>query len=105
MEIIWSIALICFVFAAIIFMLVIHWRIKDGRLKLVDTYSYKPVIKRTALHLIIVFIICLLIYFFSGSIEASMGIGALLFFAAIGGCLFALLLENHTKGRGGRKID
>jgi O-antigen/teichoic acid export membrane protein len=105
MEIIWNIVLICFVFAAITFILVIHWRIKDGRLKLVDTYSYKRVIRVIILHLVIVCIVCLLIYFFSGSIEASMGIGALLFFATIGGCLFALLLENHTAGRGGRKID
>ena len=105
MDTIWDIALICFVFAAIIFIFVIHWRIKDGKLKLVDTYSYAAVIKRTILHLIIVVIICLVIYLFSGSIEVSMSIGALLFFATIGGCLFALLLENHMKGRGGRKID
>lgn len=105
MKTIVTISIIAFLFISILFTMIINWRIKEGRLRGVDSYSYKPVIRRTMIHFYIVILISLLIYAFSKSLEVTIALGALLLTATIGGCLFGLLLEYQTKRRGGRKVD
>jgi hypothetical protein len=99
------IILIPIIFILILFAIIVEFRIKSGKTKLVDTYSYKPVIKRSFLHLIIVIIISLLVYMFSKSLEVAVTLGIFLLICVVGGGLFGLLLENQTKRRGGRKVD
>lgn len=99
------IILIPIIFILILFAIIVEFRIKRGKIKLVDTYSYKPVIKRSFLHLIIVIITALLVYMFSKSLEVALTLGIFLLICVVGGGLFGLLLENQTKRRGGRKVD
>ena len=102
MKLIILIPIICIL---ILFAIIVESRIRKKEIKLVDTYSYKPVIKRSLLHLLIVIIIFLLIYMFSKSFEVAISLGVFLLICVIGGGLFGLLLENQTKRRGGRKVD
>ena len=105
MKTIVAISAIIFLFISILFAMIMNWRIRDGVIKRVCAYSYKPVIKRTIIHFCIVILVSLLVYVFSKSLEVTVALGALLLIATIGGCLFGLLLENQTKRRGGRKLD
>lgn len=100
-----GIIVIVLVFCAIFFVLIIEWRIQDGKLKRVNTYSYMPVIKRSIIHFAIGFVICLLFYLYSKSLEVTVTIGAFLFFANIGGLIFGLLFSYQTKRRGGQKLN
>ena len=102
MKLIILIPIICIL---ILFAIIVESRIRKGKIKLVDTYSYKPVIKRSLLHLLIVIIISLIIYMISKSLEVAISLGVFLLICVIGGGLFGLLLENQTKRRGGRKAD
>ena len=89
----------------IVFIIIINLMIKKGRLKQVETYSYKAVIKRSILFLFVVIIISLIIYFLSRSIEVTISLGVLLLMGVVASFIYGLLWENQTKGRGGRKVD
>jgi len=87
------------------FAILVERRIRAGKIRRTDTYSYKPVIKRSLLHAYIGIIILLLVYFFSKSLELTMTLGIFFLLCIVGGCLFGLLLELQTKRRGGKKVD
>ena len=94
-----------FLFISIGFAVVVELLIKKGKLKRVDTYSYKGVVRRTRVSLYIVIIVSLLVYAVSKSIEVTISLGILLLFGVVAGCLYGLLWEHQTKRRGGRKIE
>jgi hypothetical protein len=100
-----NILIIIFLFFVVGFTIIVNIKIKQGKLNLVDTYSYKTVFKRSILHFFIVLIISLLIYLFSNSIEAAISLGVLLLAGVVAGCLYGLLWESQTKRRGGKKVD
>jgi len=88
---------------AVGFSITIELLIRKGKLKRVDTYSYKSVIVEGVREFLIVFIICLLIYFYTKSFEAALTLGIVALAFILAGCLRGLLMEHHTKARGGRK--
>jgi|GEM_PF-4101158 len=96
---------IVFLFSAILFGLIVEWRIRDGKLQRADTYSYTAVVKMSIIAAAIGFLICFSFYIFSKSLEVTITVAALIFFAVLGGLLFGLLLEYQTKRRGGRRMD
>jgi len=100
-----DILLIIFIFVSIGFVVFVEVMIKKGKLMRVDTYSYKPVFKRSIIHLNVVIVISLLIYLFSKSFEITISIGILLVLGVIGGLLYGLLWEYQTKRRGGLKKE
>ena len=100
-----DILLIIFIFISIGFVVFIEVMVKKGKLMRVDTYSYKPVFKRSIIHLNVAIIISLLIYLFSKSLEVTISIGILLMLGVIGGLLYGLLWEYQTKRRGGQKRE
>jgi len=87
------------------FIIIVQYRIKRGKIKLVDTYSYHRVIKRTALHLLIAFFVLMLVLLFSKSLELTMTLATYILVCIVGGFLFGLVLEYQTKRRGGKRID
>lgn len=100
-----NLLIIIFLIIGVVFVVIINLKIKKGKLNLVDTYSYKAVFKRSILHFFIVLIISLLTYLLSNSMEVTISIGVFLSFCVVGGCIYGLLWESHTKSRGGRKVD
>jgi hypothetical protein len=96
-------AIIIFIFISIGFVVTIELMIKKGKLKRINTYSYKPVVNISLIALYVVIIICLLVYIFSKSAEVTLTLGSFLLFCVIAGCLKGLLSEYQTKRRGGRK--
>ena len=98
-----NIFVITFLFISIGFAVTVELMIRKGKLKRVDTYSYKPLIRRSILHLYITVAISLLIYAFSKSIEVTISLGVFLLFCMISACALGLLHEYQTKRRGGRK--
>jgi len=97
--------IIIFLFLSIVFAVIVELSIKKGKLKRVDIYSYKTVIKTTMRLFYVAIAILLVVYLFSKSVEVTISIGVLLFFGVIGGCLYGFLWEYQTKRRGGRKVD
>jgi len=97
--------IIIFLFLSIVFAVIVELSIKKGKLKRVDTYSYKTVIKTTMRLFYVAIVISLVVYLFSKSVEVTISIGVLLLFGVIGGCLYGFLWEYQTKRRGGRKVD
>ena len=97
--------IVMFLLFSIVFAFIVELSIKEGKLKRVETYSYKTVIKTTLRLLYTAIIITLVVYFFSKSIEVTISLVVLLFFGVIGGCLYGFLWEYQTKRRGGRKKD
>jgi uncharacterized membrane protein len=97
--------IIAFVVISIGFVVTVELMIRKGKLKRVDTYSYKAVVKRTIISFYLVVIISLLVYLFSKSLEVTVSLGILLLFGAIGGCLYGFLWAYQTKRRGGRRLD
>jgi hypothetical protein len=98
-----DIFIVIFLFFSIGFAVIVELRIKQGKLKRVDTYSYKTVIETTMRLLYTAIIISLVVYLFSKSIEVTISLGVLLLFGVIGGCLYGFLWEYQTKRRGGQK--
>jgi len=97
--------IIIFLFFSIVFAVIVELSIKKGKLKRIDTYSYKTVIKTTMRLFYVAIVISLVVYLFSKSVEVTISIGVLLLFGVIGGCLYGFLWEYQTKRRGGRKVD
>ena len=97
--------IIIFLFLSIVFAVIVELSIKKGKLKRVDSYSYKTVIKTTMRLFYVAIVISLVVYLFSKSVEVTISIGVLLLFGVIGGCLYGFLWEYQTKRRGGRKVD
>ena len=97
--------IIVFLFLSIVFAVIVELSIKKGKLKRVDSYSYKTVIKTTMRLFYVAIVISLVVYLFSKSVEVTISIGVLLLFGVIGGCLYGFLWEYQTKRRGGRKVD
>lgn len=100
-----DIFIIIFIVVSIGVIVTIELMIRKGKLKRIDSYSYRPVIKTGLIALYIALIICLIIYFFSKSLEASISLGVFLLFCIIAGCVKGFLSEFQTKRRGGRKIN
>jgi hypothetical protein len=100
-----NIIVVVFVFCAILFALIVEWKIQDGKLKRVDTYSYRRVFKWSLIYLAVGFSLCILFYIYSKSFEATITVGALILSAIIVASLNVLLWEYQTKRRGGRKIE
>lgn len=100
-----DIFLVSIIIILVLYIISTELRIKRGKIKPVDTYSYKPVIRRTLLHVCIAAIICLLIYLFSKSAEVTISLSVFFLLCIVGGLLFGLLLEYQTKRRGGRKLE
>jgi len=100
-----NVFLILFIVAVISFVIFVEVMINKGKLVRVDKYSYKPVFKRSMIHLSAAIAISLSIYLISKSIEASVTIGILLFFGVVGGFFYGLLWEYQTKRRGGKRVD
>lgn len=88
---------------AIVFVLSIEYLIRKGRIKRANTYSYRSILIEGVRTMFIAFVICLLLYLYSESIEASLTLGIVSVFFIIAGCIRALVTENQIKKRGGRK--
>jgi hypothetical protein len=100
-----NIILVVLGFLVILFILIVEWKIQDGKLKRVDTYSYRRILKWSLMYLAIGTILCILFYIYSKSFDATITVGALILSAVIVGSLNVLFWEYQKKRRGGRKID
>ena len=87
------------------FAILVERRIKAGKMKRVETYSFKPVIKRSLLHSCVAIVILFVVYFHSKSLEITITLGVFFLLCIVGACLFGLLLEHQTKRKGGRRAD
>jgi len=96
---------IVFVVALITFAVTIEVMIRKGKLKRPKTYSYKAVIQEGLRWCLFALIICLLIFVFSNSLEASLTIGVFLLFCILSGCIKSLFVERQIKKRGGQRTD
>jgi len=85
-------------FAAIVEVL-----IRKGKFKRAATYSYEAVLYEGLRWFFLAFAVCLSVYLFSDSLEASLTIGAFLISCIIAGCLKGLFIEYKIKKRGGQK--
>jgi|WetSurMetagenome_2_1015567.scaffolds.fasta_scaffold393006_2 hypothetical protein len=95
--------LIC-IFLVICFGVVVELLINRGKLKRLDTYSYKPVFRVAIFGVSISIGLTLLVYYFTQSLEASATLGLFLLACVGAGCIKTLLLEYQTKRRGGTKL-
>ena len=95
--------LIITLISLIAFATIVEVMIKKNKMKRADTYSYKAVFQVSFRWLLWAFLFSLIIYFFSGSIEAALTLGAFLFACILAGCLKALFIEHNIKQRGGEK--
>jgi len=89
--------------AIIAFAVIVEVMIRKGKLKRPETYSYKAVLQEGLRWLIWTFAICIAVYFFSGSLEASLTLAIFIFFCIISGCLKGLFIQYKIKKSGGTK--
>jgi hypothetical protein len=90
---------------SIVFAIIVEYRIRKGKLKRVDAYSYRSVITMCIRSFYIAIILTLIIYLVSNSLEVTISLGIFFLFCIAGGSLYGLFLEYQTKRRGGKKID
>ncbi len=95
-----QIAFLVLVIAAAI---TIKYLIRKGKLKRVNTYSYKTVIGESIRHVCISFIICFLAYLYSKSLEGSLTLFIVSLFFILAGFLRTLYMEHRIKQNGGRE--
>ena len=88
---------------AIAFLITVEYLIRKGKVKRADTYSYKDAIQVGLRTTLIVFVICILIFIYSNSLETSITLFIISIFFILAGVLRALLTESHIKGRGASK--
>jgi Kef-type K+ transport system membrane component KefB len=94
---------IILVVALIAFAVTVEVMIRKGKLKRPQTYSYKAVIQEGLRWCLFALIICLLIFVFSNSLEASLTVGIFLLFCILSGCIKSLFVERQISRRGGRR--
>ena len=97
--------LITLLFASIAFAIIVESKIRAGKIKRADTYSYKGVIIMGIRSIFIAIIISLLVYLFSNSIEVTISLCIFFLACIISGCLYGLFFGYQIKRRGGRKVD
>jgi len=90
--------------ALIAFTVTVEVMIRKGKLKRPETYSYKAVVQEGLRWCLFVLIICILIYIFSNSLEASLTLGIFLLLCVLSGCIKSMFVERQIKKRGGRKV-
>jgi len=83
--------------------IIIEVMIKKGKIKRTKTYPYKAVGQEALRWLFWTLLICLAVYFFSKSWEASLTLGVFLFACILSGFLKAMFMEYNIKKRGGEK--
>lgn len=93
------------IFISACFVIIVELLRKKGKLKKVDTYSYKEVIKVFLIANCIILIICIFIYFFSRSIGVAIGLGAFMLACSVASCIRILLDQRHIKQSGGKNRD
>jgi Na+/proline symporter len=84
--------------------LLIKW-IRGEKIEWVRTYSYKRVIKISLISVVIASGLSLYIHYETGSTEVSLTLFIFFLACIIGGTIRSLLMEEHTKSRGGVKED
>jgi len=88
----------------IAFAITVEVMIRKGKLKRPETYSYKSVIQEGLRWCLFILIICILIYIFSNSLEASLTLGIFLLLCVLCGCIKSMFVERQIKKRGGLKM-
>ena len=73
---------------SVVFAILVERRIRAGKIKRAETYSFKPVIKRSLLHAYIAIIILFIVYLHSKSIEITMTLSVFFLLCIAGGCFF-----------------
>lgn len=91
--------------ALIAFTVTVEVMIRKGKLKRPETYSYKAVFQEGLRWCLFVLIICILIFIFSNSLEASLTLGIFLVLCVLSGCIKSMFVEHQIKKRGGRKMS
>jgi hypothetical protein len=89
--------------ASVGFIIIIELKIKSGKLKRSNTYSFLPVIKMGLKALPISTILLLIIFLITNSIETVLTLSIYFLFCIIGGVIYGLFLEYQVKRRGGQK--
>lgn len=84
---------------------IVKSRIKSGRFKNANVYSYKLVILTSLIAFYIVVVVSLIVFLTTKSLEVVLGLGLFLFACVFAGCMKGLLFEYHIKRRGGEKMS
>jgi len=80
-------------------------RVRTGKSKQPITYSFKAVFIASIQSLLAVILVSFLVYYFSKSFEAAIGLGAFLTVCVLAGFVQSLLREQHIKSLGGKKAE
>ena len=87
------------IFLTVVFAVVIERLVNRGKLKRSKRYSYQAVVMEGVKWLILSIALCLFVYVWSGSLEASVTLEAFLLALIISGCMKALYVERQIKKR------
>ena len=96
------IAILLIVISAII-VIIIEAQKRRGKLKDLDTYSYRSLAKIYIKLFGFILIGCMLIYAFSKSIELTIGLGVFLIACVLASFINLLLSEYQIKRKGGKR--
>jgi uncharacterized membrane protein len=80
-------------------------RVRTGKNRQPITYSFKTVFIASIQSLLAIILVSFLVYYFSKSFEAAIGLGAFLTACVLAGLVQSLLREQRIKGRGGEKAE
>jgi uncharacterized membrane protein len=100
-----SIIVLTLLLISIAYAIIVNYKIRTGKIKRDNTYSYRTVIKMGIRSSFIAVVVSLLIYLVSDSFEVTISLGILFMVCIAGGCLYGLLLEYQVKRRGGKRLD
>ena len=84
--------------------LLIKW-VRGEKIEWVRTYSYKKVLRVSLVSVAIASGLSLYIHYATGSTEVSLTLFIFFLACIIGGTIRSLLMQEHTKSRGGVKED
>jgi len=87
------------------FAIIVEYKIRKGKLKRVDTYSYRSVKRMGIRGICITIILSIIIYLISNSLEITLSLGIFFLFCVAGGSLYGFFLEYQTKRRRAKRIE
>jgi hypothetical protein len=100
-----SLIVLTLLLISIAYAIIVNYKIRKGRIKRADTYSYKAVINMGSRSAFVAIVVSLIIYLVSDSFEATITLGIFFIVCIAAGCLYGCLLEYQVKRRGGKRLD
>lgn len=86
------------------FSVIVEVMVRMSKLRRPEDYSYQKVVREGLRWCLYTLIVCLLMYLFTDSLEASLTIGLFLILCVMSGCIKILHTEYQIKKRGGQRV-